>query len=69
MIKIDHILERESQQFLNRMVSQIDTKNVEVITRTLKGKLVDVLNLACKNSEIDLILLEPRTNSIKDEVF
>lgn len=69
MIKIDHILERESQEFLNRMVAQIDTKNVEVVTRTLKGKLIDVLNLACKNSEIDLILLEPRTNSIKDEVF
>lgn len=69
MIKVDHILERESQDFLNRMVSKIDTKNVEVITRTLKGKLIDVLELACKNSEIDLIILEPRTNSIKDEVF
>ena len=69
MIKVDHILERESQEFLNRMVSQIDTKNVEVIKRTLKGKLIDVLELACKNSEVDLIILEPRTNSIKDEVF
>ena len=69
MIKVDHILERESQEFLNRMVSKIDTKNVEVITRTLKGKLVDVLELACNNSEVDLIILEPRTNSIKDEVF
>ena len=69
MIKVDHILERESQEFLKRMVSQIDTKNVEVITRTLKGDLIDVLELACKNSEVDLIILEPRTNSIKDEVF
>ncbi len=69
MIKVDHILERESQEFLKRMVSQIDTKNVEVVTRTLKGKLIDVLELACKNHEIDLIILEPRTNSIKDEVF
>lgn len=69
MIKIDHILERESQEFLNNLVSQIDTKGVDVQTRTLKGKLIDTLELACKKGEIDLILIEPRTNSIKDEVF
>jgi len=69
MIKIDHILERESQEFLNKLVSQIDTKGVDVQTRTLKGKLIDTLDLACKKGEIDLIIVEPRTNSIKDEVF
>jgi len=69
MIKIDHILERESKEFLNNLVSQIDTKGVEVSTRTFKGKLVDTIELVCKKGEIDLIILEPRTNSIKDEVF
>lgn len=69
MIKIDHILERESQEFLKNLVAQIDTKGVEVHTRTLKGKLIDTIDLACKKGEIDLIILEPRTNSIKDEVF
>ena len=69
MIKVDHILERESMEFLNRMVSQIDTKGVEVITKTFKGKLINTLELVCKTAEIDLILVEPRTNSIKDEVF
>lgn len=69
MIKVDHILERESQEFLNNLVSQIDTKGVEVVTKVLKGKLIDTLELACKAADIDLILVEPRTNSIKDEVF
>jgi len=69
MIKIDHILERESKEFLNNLVSQIDTKGVEVSTRTFKGKLVDTIELVCKKGEIDLIILEPRTNSVKDEVF
>jgi hypothetical protein len=69
MIKIDHILERESKEFLNNLVSQIDAKGVEVSTRTFKGKLVDTIELVCKKGEIDLIILEPRTNSIKDEVF
>lgn len=69
MIKIDHILERESLEFLNEHVSKIDTKGVEVIVKTFKGKLVDTLELACKAFKVDLILLEPRTNSIKDEVY
>ncbi|WP_347923338.1 universal stress protein [Pontimicrobium sp. SW4] len=69
MIKIDHILERESKEYLNSLMSKIDTKGVEVVVRVLKGKLVDTLELACKAADIDLILIEPRTNSIKDEVF
>ena len=69
MIKIDHIIEKESKAFLDDLVSKIDTKDVDVVVKTLKGKLVDTLELACKAANIDLIMVEPRTNSIKDEVF
>ena len=48
---------------------EVDTKNVEVVIKTFKGKLIDTLELVCKSLDIDLILLEPRTNSIKDEVY
>ncbi|TCK67925.1 nucleotide-binding universal stress UspA family protein [Winogradskyella wandonensis] len=69
MIKIDHILERESQAFLDEHVASVDKKGVEVVTRVFKGNLVDTIGLACKALKVDLILLEPRTNSIKEEVF
>lgn len=69
MIKIDHILERESKAFLDDHISNIDTNGVEVIAKTFKGKLVNTVELVCKSLDIDLIVLEPRTNSIKDEVF
>jgi nucleotide-binding universal stress UspA family protein len=69
MIKIDDILERESKEFLERHVAEIDAKGVEIITKTFKGKLIDTLELVCKSLNVDLIILEPRTNSIKDEVF
>lgn len=69
MIKVDKIIERESKAFLDNLVSNINTKNVDVIVRVLKGKLVDTLELASKAADVDLILVEPRTNSIKDEVF
>ena len=69
LIKIDHILERESLEFLKQHVGKVDTKGVDISIKTFKGKLVDTLELACKALDVDLILLEPRTNSIKDEVY
>lgn len=69
MLKVEPIIERESKAFLDDLVSKIDTKHVEVIVKTLKGKLIDTLELACKVANIDLVLIEPRTNSIKDEVY
>jgi nucleotide-binding universal stress UspA family protein len=69
MIKIDYILERESNEYLRDLISKIDTNGVEIVVRVLKGKLVDTLELVCKAADIDLILIEPRTNSVKDEVF
>lgn len=69
MIKIDHILERESYEFLESHVRNVDTKDVEVIIKTFKGKLINTLELVCESLNIDLIMIEPRTNSVKDEVY
>lgn len=69
MIKVDHIIERESLEFLKDLVSQIDAKGIDIIVKTLKGKLIDTLEMACKAADIDLILIEPRTNSIDEKEF
>ena len=69
MIKVDHILERESKEYLDSLLKQVDLKGVEVVKRVLKGNLIDTLELVCKKGDIDLMLIEPRTTSIKDEVF
>lgn len=69
MIKIDHILQREGKAFLDRLVANIDTKNVNVQTRVLKGKLIDTLELAFNTDEIDLLILEPRTTSENEDVY
>lgn len=69
MINVDQILERESQAYLKDLMTKIDTKGVEVIVNTVKGKLIETLELIRDTAEIDLILVEPRTNSTSDEVF
>lgn len=69
MIKIDSILERESLSFLKTHVSKVDKKGVEVVIKTFKGKLINTIELVSKKLNIDLVVLEPRTNSIKDGVY
>lgn len=69
MIKVDHILERESLEFLNSHVKKVETKGVEIVVKTFKGKLVDTLELICQSMDIDLIMIEPRTNSVNEEVY
>ncbi|MCF7559496.1 universal stress protein [Sabulilitoribacter multivorans] len=69
MIKVDDIIEKESLAYLNDLVSKLNTKNVDITVKVLKGKLIDTLELASKAANIDLILVEPRTNSVNEEVF
>ncbi|MDO7172055.1 universal stress protein [Mariniflexile sp. AS56] len=69
MIKIDHILEEDTLNYLNDLVSKVDTKNIEVVVRALKGKFIDTIEMACKAADIDLILIEPRIYSEDDELF
>lgn len=69
MINVDQILERESKEYLKDLMTKIDAKGVEVIVNTVKGKLIETLELIRDTANIDLILVEPRTNSTNDEVF
>lgn len=69
MTNVNSIIERESLEFLNGLVSKVNTKSVDVIVKVLKGNLIDTLELACKAADVGLVLVEPRTNSIKDEVY
>ncbi len=69
ILEVDYILERESLEFLKSHVAKADTQGVEVIIKTFKGKLVHTLELICKTADIDLIIVEPRTNSLSDEVY
>ncbi|MFK7782947.1 universal stress protein [Psychroserpens sp.] len=69
MMKVDEMIERESLGFLKSHVNKINQRDVEIILKTFKGQLSDTLELACQSLDVDLIILEPRTTSIKDEVY
>ena len=69
LIKVDHIIEREAMAMLKDLICDVDTKDVEIEPLVVKGNLIDTTNYLCKSLGIDLLLLEPRTNSISDEVY
>lgn len=69
MINIDQILEREGQENIKNLLSKIDKKDVDIATKTIKGSLIDTLDKLTKMASIDLILVEPRTNSKNEEVY
>jgi nucleotide-binding universal stress UspA family protein len=69
LVNVDAILAKESKAYLDDLVSKVDTKGVDFTVKSLKGDLIDTLELVSKAADINLILIEPRTNSIKEEVF
>lgn len=69
LVNIDSILAREGQAYLDGLVAKVDTKGVDYTIKILKGALIDTLELVSKAADIDLIVIAPKTNSVKEEVF
>ncbi|MCB0374738.1 MAG: universal stress protein [Sinomicrobium sp.] len=69
LVKIDEILERESLNFINEALHEVDKKDVEIIAVTGKGDAVENIAEFSRLYSIDIVLLAPRSNSIREEVF
>ena len=51
------------------MINSVDTKNVNVKMISAKGSATDSIKVIDKELGIDLIILGPKSNSIKEDVF
>ena len=69
LIKVDDIIERKSQEFLKNHIATVDAKGVEIELKIFKGDVVDILEQVCEVLEIDLIVLEPKTTTVKEEEY
>lgn len=67
--KVNAILKEETEQHLDEVVSKVDHKGVSVIAHPIKGEVLEGINRVNKQVPIDLMVLAPRSNSIKEEVF
>lgn len=69
MLNVDEILERETTNIVKETVSKVDLKSVDVSIISAKGNVIDSINSINKELGIDLIIVGPKSNSIKEEVF
>ncbi|UNY99929.1 universal stress protein [Zhouia spongiae] len=66
---IDSVIEKNEKDELEGVLTDVDSKNVQVITVLGKGDIVDSVDGFVKKYNVDLMILAPRSNSIKEEVF
>lgn len=67
--KVNTILKEESENRLDEVVSLVDKKGVHVIAHPIKGEVLESIARINKQIPIDLMVLAPRSNSIKEEVY
>ena len=69
IINVDGILERESNLYMRSVINSVDRKGKDIQLISAKGNVVDSVAAVDKEVGIDLIVMGPKSNSIKEEVF
>ncbi len=69
LTKVNKLLEEESETLLNKVLSQVETKGVNIIAKPIKGDPYDGIKRVAEKQDIDLIILSPQSIEIKDEVY
>lgn len=69
MINVDAIIERETNLYLRTMVNAVDRKNVDVKLISAKGNVIESVESIDEELGIDLIIVNTKSNSIKEEIF
>lgn len=67
--KVNTILKEDSENRLNDVLSKVNKKDVTVIAHPIKGGVVETINRFNKHVPVDLMVLSPRSNSIREEVY
>jgi len=67
--KIDKILEEDSKEELNNILSKIDTKNIEIISRPVKGKITDTISRIAKQLNVDLIIASAKNSGADSSIY
>lgn len=67
--KVNTILKEDSENRLDEVLSRVDKKGVSVIAHPIKGEVLEGINRINKQIPIDLMILPPKSNSIKEEVY
>lgn len=69
LANVEEKVAKTSKEHLKEVIDQVDTKNVEIKIATYNGDIIDGLKQIDKELGIDLIIIAPRSNEIKEELY
>lgn len=69
LTKVNELLHEQSEEQLQSVIDAVDTGDVNVIARAIKGDPFEGLTRISKQLEIDLMIVSPQSIDIKDEVY
>ncbi|MEQ6124981.1 universal stress protein [Pseudotenacibaculum sp. MALMAid0570] len=69
MTNVDEFMAKETQLYLRSTVNSVDRKNIDIKIAAAKGGAIESINAIKNEIGIDLVVVGPRSNSIKEEVF
>ena len=68
-VNADATMERETNLYLRTLINSVTIGNAEVKMITAKGNVLDSITAIHRELNIDLVIMGPKSNSIKEEVF
>ena len=66
---IDAFLEEETSKELQEVLSKVHTKNIQISSVTMKGKVLESIQAMSKDLKIDLIVSSAKSVSIDETVY
>jgi nucleotide-binding universal stress UspA family protein len=69
LTKLNEIMKEDSKNRIAEVMAAVDTKGVTVVAHPIKGDVLDGVKRFNKHVPVDLMVISPRSNSIRDEVF
>jgi len=69
MTKVNTLMKEDTQKELDTVLDAVDQKNVSVIAHPIKGGIVEGVMRFNSHIPIDLMILAPQSNSIKEEEY
>ena len=69
MSKVNTLLKEESENRIETVLNSVNKKSVSVIAHPIKGEILEGVKRFNKHVPVDLMILSPRSNSQREEVY
>ena len=69
LTKVNTIIKEDTESRLDEVLASVNKRDVTVIAHPIKGSVVETINRFHRHVPVDLMVLSPRSNSIREEVY